>query len=60
MNALFIGYENEFAEYKVNYRLERSTESSQKRGNRPLGRRRGKAPAQFNGMHRRRAKKIRW
>jgi hypothetical protein len=60
MNALFTDYENQSAEYKVDCRVERRSESPQRQANRPIGRRRGKAPAQFNGIHRRRTKKIRW
>jgi hypothetical protein len=60
MNA-YMNCDESNAEYKVNFRTattttrEASTESS-----RPLGRRRGKGPVQFNGIHRRRTKKIRW
>ena len=61
MNALFTDYENDSAEYSVSYRAKKSsTSGSRSQARTPVARRRGKAPAQFNGIHRRRNKKIRW
>jgi len=60
MNA-HMDYDEQSADYKVSYRpaQQRSSQTAAPSG-RPIGRRRGKAPVQFNGMHRRRTKKIRW
>lgn len=47
-------------EYKVDFRAAKSrTRQAASEKNRPSSRR-GKGPVQFNGIHRRRTKKIRW
>jgi hypothetical protein len=48
-------------EYTVSMRHESSARVLPFRGRRrAFGRRRGKGPVQFNGIHRRRQKRIRW
>jgi len=60
MNALFAEYEKDAAEYQVDFREQRAANTTKSRTNRPMSRRRGRAPIQVNGIHRRRTKKIRW
>ena len=62
MNASSMSFNEDF-DQAVSYRRSSSTSSHRttsraKRGS--FGRRRGKGPQQFNGIHRRRKKKISW
>ncbi len=62
MNYLIHDFDDSESTYSVHFR-KNSDGSADKtaRSSRPImGRRRGKSPQQFNGMHRRRRKKIRW
>lgn len=59
MNYLISNFDDNESGYVVQFRShEAPSESKAKRPT--MGRRRGKAPQQFNGIHRRRNKKIRW
>jgi len=62
MNAVVTAYEDHEINYGVSIRrYESSNRATAKSSNTPrYSRRRGKSPAQFNGMHRRRSKKIKW
>jgi hypothetical protein len=52
-------YENAESKYgSDNFQQIRTNSHSKRRA--PLSRRRGKAPQSFNGMHRRRRKKVAW
>ncbi|MCO6042812.1 hypothetical protein NG895_02725 [Aeoliella sp. ICT_H6.2] len=52
-------YENAESKYGTNsFQQIRSNGHSKRRA--PQGRRRGKTPQSFNGMHRRRRKKVSW
>jgi hypothetical protein len=53
-------YEASDLDYGVeNFRTAERSDSSQRRRP-PMGRRRGKAPQSFNGIHRRRKRKMAW
>ena len=61
MNAAITEYEDQAMDFKVEFRRREATphKSSSSRG--PSYRRsRGKAPQQFNGIHRRRRNRIKW
>ena len=59
MNSLY--NHDDAADYDVSFRGKGDNSSSRdSKSRRPVARRRGKAPTQFNGIHRRRNKKIRW
>ncbi len=62
MNAAITAYEDHEINYGVSIRRhENVNRVTAKSSNTPrYGRRRGQSPAQFNGMHRRRSKKIKW
>ena len=62
MNAALTTNEDHEFNYGVSIRrYESSSRATAKSSNTPrYSRRRGKATAQFNGMHRRRSKKIKW
>ena len=47
-------------EYSVKFRTSNGSAASKRPEQPTMGRRRGKTPQQFNGIHRRRRKKIRW
>lgn len=61
MNISAKNYENS-AEFTVSFRhvSGSSTPKTRTRREGSFGRRRGRGPQQFNGIHRRRKKKIRW
>jgi hypothetical protein len=48
------------SEYSVKFRNTVGAATGKRSQQPTLGRRRGKTPQQFNGIHRRRRKKIRW
>ena len=47
-------------EYSVKFRKSGGSTATKRSHQPTFGRRRGKTPQQFNGIHRRRRKKIRW
>lgn len=54
-------YDQEDNEFAIDYRQSKPKGTAKQRSERQtFGRRRGKTPQQFNGIHRRRKKKIRW
>ena len=60
MNIAMTEYEDLVREFSADTKFEkRSKRSSEAPAGRKFGRR-GKSPRQFNGMHRRRNKKIKW
>lgn len=59
MNAAMTMYEDQELSYSVQARP-KSGNVRKQRVNRPSYGRRGKNPQSFNGIHRRRSKKIRW
>jgi hypothetical protein len=60
MNAASSNYDDQEFSYRARENRDVSSAPNHARRARALGRRRGKAPAQFNGIHRRRRKKISW
>jgi hypothetical protein len=62
MNYLINDMDDAQPVYEVKFRTASaaSTRSADHGNRRSFGRRRGKSPQQFNGIHRRRNKKIRW
>ena len=61
MNAAITRYEDQEFSYSVKARPKTGINRPQRTTNRPsYGRRRGKSPTSFNGMHRRRQRKLRW
>ena len=62
MNQIWTADQNDTDDVlMVQYRNESSKTTKTPRANRSsFGRRRGSSPQQFNGIHRRRCKKIRW
>ncbi len=62
MNLAKTTYEELMSEWSSETNFEKRSSGAAK-GSRPksgFGRRRGKSPEQFNGIHRRRRKQIRW
>lgn len=58
-----MSHEQAYEHAELNYgnqRFESTRSTSSKRQRTPLGRRRGKSPQSFNGIHRRRRKKLNW
>jgi hypothetical protein len=62
MNAMNTGNDDRQFDYKVEFRQGRTapTRSSQSKASSTFGRRRGKGPQLYNGIHRRRRKAITW
>ena len=60
MNASTSQYEAPGAEFRVSFREEGGTRNSPSARRPKFGRKRGKGPQLFNGIHRRRKKKINW
>jgi hypothetical protein len=60
MNASISNNDDNDFEYRSRENLKKTTPPSHTRRSRHSARRRGKAPEQFNGIHRRRSKKINW
>ncbi len=60
MNYLNGNFEDDQASYTVSYRAAARPEKQAREQRGGFGRRRGTSPVQFNGIHRRRRKKIRW
>lgn len=60
MNASISNYDELDFQYRSRDASNKVAGPSHSRRSREAGRRRGKAPEQFNGIHRRRAKKINW
>ncbi len=62
MNIAKTNYEELMSEWssETNFEKRESSSSKTSRPKSGFGRRRGKNPEQFNGIHRRRRKQIRW
>lgn len=62
MNAMNTGNDDRQFDYKIEFRQTRTApkRSSQTRASRTFGKRQGKGPQLFNGIHRRRRKSIAW
>ena len=60
MNAASSSYDEQEFGYRNRESRQKSTSPDHSRRSQNANRRRGKAPAQFNGIHRRRSKKISW
>lgn len=60
MNAGISSYDDNDFEYRSGENHKRVSPPSHARRSRNSARRRAKAPEQFNGIHRRRSKKINW
>lgn len=60
MNAAISNYDEQEFGYRSREARPQVTPPSAARRSRNSARRRGKSPAQFNGIHRRRSKKINW
>jgi hypothetical protein len=60
MNAAISNYDEQDFEYRNREKRQKLTPPSHARRSRHSARRRGKSPDQFNGIHRRRSKKISW
>jgi hypothetical protein len=60
MNAANSNYDEQDFNYRSREQNSKATPPSHARRSRHSARRRGKAPEQFNGIHRRRSKKINW
>lgn len=60
MNYLNSNFEDDQASFTVSYRTTAKQEKPVREQRGGFGRRRGTSPVQFNGIHRRRRKKIRW
>jgi hypothetical protein len=60
MNASIAGYENQELTYRAKEVEEQILHPSRARRSKHLARRRAKTPTQYNGMHRRRRKRITW
>ncbi len=62
MNATVTGYDDVQFDYKVEFRhgTTKNAPSRKSASSRTIGRRRGKGPQLFNGIHRRRRKSITW
>ena len=60
MNAAISNYEEHDFNYRSREKSQKLTPPSHSRRSRHSARRRAKGPEQFNGIHRRRTKKIAW
>jgi hypothetical protein len=60
MNAAISNYEDNDFSYRSREKSKKLTPPSHSRRSSNSARRRGKSPEQFNGIHRRRSKKINW
>lgn len=60
MNAAISNYDEQEFNYRSRDASNKVTGPSHSRRSREGARRRGKSPEQFNGIHRRRTKKINW
>jgi hypothetical protein len=60
MNAANSNYDEQDFDYRSPEERKKLTPPSHSRRSRDSARRRGKGPDQFNGIHRRRSKKINW
>jgi hypothetical protein len=60
MNASISNYDEQEFQYRAREVSNKLTPPSHARRSRNSARRRGKSPEQFNGIHRRRSKKINW
>ncbi|MCA9148031.1 MAG: hypothetical protein KDA92_01965 [Planctomycetales bacterium] len=60
MNAAISNYDEQDFNYRSRDASNKVSGPSHARRSRNTSRRRGKAPEQFNGIHRRRTKKISW
>lgn len=60
MNAAISNYDDNEFDYRSGENRKRVSPPSHARRSRHSARRRAKAPVQFNGIHRRRSKKINW
>jgi len=61
MNMASNDYEDQEIQYKTEFRYRGDRPAAKQQSSRPTyGRRRGKAPQQHNGMHRRRRRRIMW
>ena len=60
MNISVNNFDDQSFEYSVKERQEGEGRPKNRSQRQTFGRRRGKTPQQFNGIHRRRKKKIRW
>ncbi len=60
MNASISNYDEQEFNYRSREERKKVTPPSHARRSRHSARRRAKAPEQFNGIHRRRSKKIGW
>jgi len=60
MNAAVTAYVEQEFEYKAEFRAKATANSVSSTSRPNYSRRRGKRPASFNGIHRRRQRKIKW
>jgi hypothetical protein len=60
MNAAIPNYDDQEFSYRSREPRDASSAPNHARRSRAMARRRAKTPAQFNGIHRRRRKKINW
>ena len=60
MNASISSYDDNEFDYRSGENRKRVSPPSHSRRSRHSAHRRGKAPVQFNGIHRRRSKKMNW
>jgi len=60
MNAAITTYTDNDFDYKVDFRENATGDPPARSGKAAYGRRRGKRPESYNGMHRRRKRRIKW